>query len=33
VHPYDVLAHDRVLFTRAAVEKLQQAIAPRERAA
>jgi large subunit ribosomal protein L4 len=33
VHPYDVLAHDRVLFSRAAVEKLQQAIAPRERAA
>jgi large subunit ribosomal protein L4 len=33
VHPYDVLAHDTVLFSRAALEKLQQAIAPRERAA
>lgn len=29
VHAYDVLAHDRVLFSRAAVEKLQAAIAPR----
>ncbi len=28
VHPYDLLAHDRVLFSQAAVEKLQQAIAP-----
>ncbi len=33
VQPYDVLAHDRVLFSRAAVEKLQQAIAPRKKAA
>jgi len=29
VHAYDVLAHDRVLFSRGAVEKLQQAIAPK----
>lgn len=29
VHPYDILAHDRLLFTRAAVEKLQSAIAPK----
>jgi large subunit ribosomal protein L4 len=29
VHPYDLLAHDRVLFSQAAVEKLQAAIAPR----
>ncbi len=29
VHPYHLLAHDRVLFSRAAVEKLQQAIAPK----
>ena len=33
VHPYDVLAHDRILFSQAAVEKLQQAIRLRERAA
>lgn len=33
VHPYDVLAHDRVLFSQAAVEKLQRAIAPRAKAA
>ena len=33
VHPYDVLAHDTVLFSQAAVEKLQLAIAPRGRAA
>lgn len=33
VHAYDVLAHDRVLFSQAAVEKLQRAIAPRTRAA
>ncbi len=33
VHAYDVLAHDRVLFTRGAVEKLQQAIAPKGKAA
>ena len=29
VHPYDLLAHDRVLFSRATLEKLQTAIAPR----
>jgi large subunit ribosomal protein L4 len=29
VHPYHLLAHDRVLFSQAAVEKLQEAIAPR----
>lgn len=29
VHPYDVLAHDRFLVSRAAIEKLQAAIAPR----
>ncbi|MFQ5816867.1 MAG: 50S ribosomal protein L4 [Terriglobia bacterium] len=29
VHPYDVLAHDRLLFSQAALEKLQSAIAPR----
>lgn len=33
VHPYDVLAHDRVLFSQAAVEKLQRAIAPKTAAA
>lgn len=33
VQPYDVLAHDRVLFSQAAVEKLQQAIAPKAKAA
>ena len=33
VHPYHVLAHDRVLFSRAAVEKLQQAIAPKAKVA
>jgi large subunit ribosomal protein L4 len=33
VHPYDLLAHDRVLFSQAAVEKLQQAIAPKAKAA
>ena len=33
VHPYDVLAHDRVLFSQAAVEKLQQAIAPKTKVA
>ncbi len=32
VHPYHLLAHDRVLFSRAAVEKLQQAIAPKTKA-
>jgi large subunit ribosomal protein L4 len=32
VHPYHLLAHDRVLFSRAAVEKLQQAIAPKAKA-
>jgi large subunit ribosomal protein L4 len=32
VHPYHLLAHDRVLFSRAAVEKLQQAVAPRAKA-
>jgi large subunit ribosomal protein L4 len=33
LHPYDVLAHDRVLFSRGAVEKLQRAIAPKAKAA
>lgn len=33
VQPYDVLAHDRVLISQAAVEKLQQSIAPRKKAA
>ncbi|HXE75926.1 MAG TPA: 50S ribosomal protein L4 [Candidatus Xenobia bacterium] len=33
VHPYHLLSHDRVLFSQAAVEKLQQAIAPRGKAA
>jgi large subunit ribosomal protein L4 len=33
VHPYHLLAHDRVLFSQAAVEKLQAAIAPKARAA
>jgi large subunit ribosomal protein L4 len=33
VHPYDVLAHDRLLFSRSAVEKLQRALAPRGKAA
>lgn len=33
VHPYHLLAHDRVLFSRAAVEKLQAAIAPKVKAA
>ncbi|MBI4466117.1 MAG: 50S ribosomal protein L4 [Acidobacteria bacterium] len=33
VHPYDVLAHDRVLFSQGAVEKLQRAIALRTKAA
>ncbi|MBI2956830.1 MAG: 50S ribosomal protein L4 [Acidobacteria bacterium] len=33
VHPYDLLAHDRVLFSQAAVEKLQRAIVPRAKAA
>ncbi|MEE8200280.1 MAG: 50S ribosomal protein L4 [Candidatus Acidoferrales bacterium] len=32
VQPYDVLAHDRVLFSQAAVEKLQRAIAPKKKA-
>ncbi len=32
VHPYHVLAHDRILFSQAAVEKLQQALAPKARA-
>ena len=31
LHAYDVLAHDRVLFSQAAVEKLQTAIARREK--
>ncbi|MFQ5925885.1 MAG: 50S ribosomal protein L4 [Terriglobia bacterium] len=29
LHAYDLLAHDRVLFSQAALEKLQAAIAPR----
>ena len=29
VRPYDVLAHDRLLFSKAAVEKLQNAVAPK----
>jgi len=33
VHPYDLLAHDRVVFSQAAVEKLQRAIAPKAKAA
>ncbi|MFQ5664229.1 MAG: 50S ribosomal protein L4, partial [Terriglobia bacterium] len=33
VHAYEVLAHDRILFSQAAVEKLQQAIAPKAKAA
>jgi large subunit ribosomal protein L4 len=33
VHAYDLLAHDRVLFSQAAVEKLQKAVAPKARAA
>ncbi len=33
VHPYHVLSHDRVLFSQAAVEKLQRAIAPKAKAA
>lgn len=33
VHAYDVLAHERVLFSQAAVEKLQRAIAPKAKAA
>ncbi|MFQ5777016.1 MAG: 50S ribosomal protein L4 [Terriglobia bacterium] len=33
VRPYDLLAHERVLFSQAAVEKLQRAIAPRAKAA
>ncbi len=33
VHPYHLLAHDQVLFSQAAVEKLQQAIAPKVKAA
>ena len=33
VHPYHLLAHDRVLFSQAAVEKLQKAVAPKTRAA
>ena len=32
VHPYDVMAHDRILFSKAAVEKLQDAVAPRKKA-
>ncbi len=28
VHPYDLLAHDQVLFSQAAIEKLQKAIMP-----
>ena len=32
VSPYDIMAHDRVAFSRAAVEKLQGAVAPRKRA-
>lgn len=33
VHAYDLLAHDRVLFSQAAVEKLQRAVAPKAKAA
>jgi large subunit ribosomal protein L4 len=33
VNPYHLLAHDRVLFSQAAVEKLQAAIAPKVKAA
>ena len=33
VHPYHLLSHDQVLFSQAALEKLQQAIAPRVKAA
>lgn len=33
VHPYDLLAHDRVLFSQVAIEKLQKAIMPREKKA
>ncbi len=33
VNSYDVLAHDRVLFTRAAVKKLQDAVAPKPKRA
>ena len=33
VHPYHLLSHDQVLFSQAAVEKLQQAIAPKVKAA
>lgn len=33
VHAYDLLAHDQVLFTRAAAEKLQDAVAPKVKAA
>jgi len=33
VHPYHLLAHDQVLFSQTAVEKLQQAIAPKVKAA
>ncbi len=32
VHPYHLLSHDQVLFSQAAVEKLQQAIAPKVKA-
>ena len=32
VRAYDVLAHERVLFSQAAVEKLQRAIAPKAKA-
>ena len=31
VNPYDIMAHDRVAFTRAAVEKLQGAVAPKKK--
>ncbi len=31
VHPYDVMAHDRILFSKAAVEKLQDAVAPKKK--
>lgn len=33
VHAYDLLAHERVLFSQAAVEKLQQAVRPKVKAA
>lgn len=33
VHPYHLLAHERVLFSRAAVEKLQSALRPKVKAA